>query len=67
MMSHLHFTTSSFIVAAHSYLLGGVSDPTDDMVDHAGSFGLWLAGQYRRPSHVYDWADAYDRFMKECA
>lgn len=66
-MTHLHFTTSSFVVAAHSYLLGGVSDPTDEMLDHAGSFGLWLARQYRKPAHVYDWADTYKRFTLESA
>lgn len=64
-MTHLHFTSASFIVAAHSYLLGTVSDPTDDMMDHAGSFAMWLKGQHRRPAHVYDWADAYKRFTLE--
>lgn len=63
-MSHLHFTTGSFLVAAQSYLLGSVASPTDDMLDHVGAFGLWLGDNYRTPASVYDWADAYARFLK---
>ncbi len=62
-MSTLHFTTSSFLVAATAYLLGGVDSPTDDMLDHAGQFALWLGDTYSTPASVYDWADAHRKFL----
>lgn len=63
-MSTLHFTTSSFLVAATAYLLGGAASPTDDMLDHAGQFAMWLGDTYPSPSRVSDWADAYSRFLR---
>lgn len=65
LVSILHFTTSSFLVAAHSYLLGSVSSPTDQMLDNAGQFALWLGDNYSSPASVYDWADAYNRFLRD--
>lgn len=61
----LHFTTSSHLVAATSYLYGNVAFPADDMLDHAGSFAMWLADNFDTPQDVYDWRDVYERFKRD--
>ncbi len=61
---HLHFTTSSFLVASQSYLLWSVESPTEDMLEDAGRFAMWLGDNYPSPASVCDWADAYRRYLR---
>ena len=64
MASALHFSTSSHLVAAMAYL--GIDEAaSDDRLDYAGQFGLWLATAYATPQAVSDWREAHERFLAE--
>ncbi|WP_067201240.1 hypothetical protein [Microbacterium sp. XT11] len=64
-MAPLHFTTDSFVVAAHSYLIPDDVAPSDSALDYAGAFALWLRETYTSPRHVADWAEAVRAFERD--
>lgn len=64
-MALLHFSTDSFLVAASSYLLDETKAASDEALDRAGAFALWLRETYTSPRHVQDWREALEAFERD--